>query len=109
MARSAHDSPRMGYLAALAMLVLAVLFPIGLMVFNPDAHVRAGLGAVRRHGHLPLGGPDPGARALEALAEREGLRRTRPGCSSTSAVLMRRSRGRTGSEPGRRLGPWPPP
>ena len=35
MARSAHDSPRMGYLAALAMLVLAVLFPIGLMVFNP--------------------------------------------------------------------------
>jgi len=35
MARSAHDSPRLGYLAALAMLVLALLFPIALMVFNP--------------------------------------------------------------------------
>jgi biopolymer transport protein ExbB/TolQ/uncharacterized protein YukE len=35
MARIAHDSPRMGYLFAAGMLVLAVLFPIGLMVFNP--------------------------------------------------------------------------
>src|SRR3954453_23642744 len=35
MARSAHDSPRMGYLFAAGMLVLAVLFPVGLMVFNP--------------------------------------------------------------------------
>src|SRR3954454_21733332 len=35
MARSAHDSPRMGYLFAAGMLVLAVLFPVGLMVFDP--------------------------------------------------------------------------
>src|SRR3954468_14256778 len=35
MARSAHNSPRMGYLVATAMLVLAFLFPVGLMVFNP--------------------------------------------------------------------------
>ena len=37
MARNVHEARRvgMGYLAALAMLVLAVLFPIGLMVFNP--------------------------------------------------------------------------
>ena len=35
MARSAHNSPRMGYLVAAAMLVLALLFPVGLMVFNP--------------------------------------------------------------------------
>lgn len=35
MARSAHDSPRLGYLFAAGMLVLAGLFPVGLMVFNP--------------------------------------------------------------------------
>ncbi|MBV8487682.1 MAG: MotA/TolQ/ExbB proton channel family protein, partial [Planctomycetaceae bacterium] len=35
MARSGTDSPRLGYLAALTMLVFAFLFPIGLMVFNP--------------------------------------------------------------------------
>ncbi|MGO9601013.1 MAG: MotA/TolQ/ExbB proton channel family protein [Isosphaeraceae bacterium] len=35
MARSATDSPRLGYLAALALLVFALLFPIGLMIFNP--------------------------------------------------------------------------
>src|SRR5437764_14640605 len=35
MARSAHSSPRMGYVVATTMLVLAFLFPIGLMVFNP--------------------------------------------------------------------------
>src|SRR5438309_725985 len=35
MARSAHDSTRMGYLFTAGMLVLAVLFPVGLMVFNP--------------------------------------------------------------------------
>jgi biopolymer transport protein ExbB/TolQ len=35
MARSASDSPRFSYLVALAMLVFALLFPIGLMIFNP--------------------------------------------------------------------------
>src|SRR4051794_12483896 len=35
MARSAYNSPRIGYLVATAMLVLAFLFPAGLMVFNP--------------------------------------------------------------------------
>ena len=73
MARSAHDSPRPGYLVALAMLVLALLFPIGLMVFNPTLMFQRGLGTVCRHGHLPLGGRDPGARALAALAERESV------------------------------------
>ncbi|MGC1717537.1 MAG: MotA/TolQ/ExbB proton channel family protein [Isosphaeraceae bacterium] len=42
MARSAHDSPRLGYLVALAMLVLALLFPIGLMVFNPTLMFQRG-------------------------------------------------------------------
>ena len=42
MARSAHDSPRPGYLVALAMLVLAILFPIGLMVFNPTLMFQRG-------------------------------------------------------------------
>ncbi|MGZ3391413.1 MAG: MotA/TolQ/ExbB proton channel family protein, partial [Isosphaeraceae bacterium] len=42
MARSAHDSPRPGYLVALAMLVLALLFPIGLMVFNPTLMFQRG-------------------------------------------------------------------
>src|SRR3954470_14541927 len=35
MARSANASPRMGYLFTAGMLVLAGLFPIGLMIFNP--------------------------------------------------------------------------
>jgi hypothetical protein len=35
MARSAHESPRMGYLFTAGMLVLAGLFPIGLMIFDP--------------------------------------------------------------------------
>jgi biopolymer transport protein ExbB/TolQ/uncharacterized protein YukE len=35
MARGAHASQWLGYLAALTMLVLALLFPVGLMVFNP--------------------------------------------------------------------------
>ncbi|APW59828.1 MotA/TolQ/ExbB proton channel family protein [Paludisphaera borealis] len=35
MATGASGSPRLGYLTASAMLVLALLFPIGLMVFNP--------------------------------------------------------------------------
>ena len=35
MATGDSGSPRMGYIAATAMLVLAVLFPIGLMVFDP--------------------------------------------------------------------------
>src|SRR5208337_4282275 len=42
MARSAHDAPRLGYLVALAMLVLALLFPIGLMVFNPTLMFQRG-------------------------------------------------------------------
>ncbi len=42
MARSAHGSPRMGYLAALTMLVLALLFPIGLMIFNPTLMFQRG-------------------------------------------------------------------
>src|SRR5208337_5606024 len=42
MARSAYDSPRVGYLVALAMLVLALLFPIGLMVFNPTLMFQRG-------------------------------------------------------------------
>ncbi|QEH33676.1 hypothetical protein OJF2_21820 [Aquisphaera giovannonii] len=42
MGRVATDSPRTGYLAAAAMLVLAVLFPIGLMVFDPDLMFRRG-------------------------------------------------------------------
>lgn len=44
MARSAHGSPRMGvgYLAASGMLVLAVLFPIGLMIFNPTLMFKRG-------------------------------------------------------------------
>ena len=42
MARSAHQSPRLGYLVALAMLVLALLFPIGLMVFNPTLMFQRG-------------------------------------------------------------------
>ena len=35
MARGAHGSHRVGYAFAAAMLVLALLFPIGLMIFNP--------------------------------------------------------------------------
>jgi biopolymer transport protein ExbB/TolQ/uncharacterized protein YukE len=35
MAEGAHRTPWPGYAASLAMLVLALLFPIGLMVFNP--------------------------------------------------------------------------
>ncbi|MGC8638780.1 MAG: MotA/TolQ/ExbB proton channel family protein [Isosphaeraceae bacterium] len=44
MARSAQRSPRMGvgYLAATGMLVLAVLFPIGLMIFNPTLMFKRG-------------------------------------------------------------------
>ena len=42
MARSAHDSPRLGYLVALTMLILALLFPIGLMVFNPTLMFQRG-------------------------------------------------------------------
>ncbi len=42
MARSRNDSPRLGYLAALFMLVLALLFPIGLMVFNPTLMFQRG-------------------------------------------------------------------
>lgn len=44
MARSAHGSPRggWGYLTAAGMLVLAVLFPIGLMVFNPTLMFKRG-------------------------------------------------------------------
>ncbi len=42
MARGAHQSPRLGYLVALAMLVLALLFPIGLMVFNPTLMFQRG-------------------------------------------------------------------
>ena len=38
----AHDSPRLGYLVALAMLVMALLFPIGLMVFNPTLMFQRG-------------------------------------------------------------------
>src|SRR5208337_5009246 len=34
---------------------------------QPHTHVRAGVGAVRRHRHLHMGGRDPGAGALVAL------------------------------------------
>lgn len=42
MARSAHDSRRLGYLSTLVMLVLAVAFPIGLMVFDPELMFQRG-------------------------------------------------------------------
>lgn len=42
MARSPHDLPKMGYLAASSMLVLALLFPIGLMIFNPTLMFQRG-------------------------------------------------------------------
>ena len=35
MARGAHGYAWVGYVFAAAMLVLALLFPIGLMIFNP--------------------------------------------------------------------------
>src|SRR5271167_4653197 len=35
MARSAHRSQWLGYAGTATMLVLAICFPIGLMVFNP--------------------------------------------------------------------------
>ena len=66
MARGAMDTQWAEYVVAAAMLVLALLFPVGLDGLQPHADVRAGLGAVRRDGHLLLGGPDarPGALRL---------------------------------------------
>ena len=85
MARSAHGSSRLGYLAALAMLVLAILFPIGLMVFNPTLMFERGweqyVGtAIYFWAVLTLG--------RELWTSSGGTSRplpTHPGCSSTSA------------------------
>ena len=111
MARSAHGSPRLGYLAALAMLVLAVLFPIGLMVFNPTLMFERGweqyVGtAIYFWAVLTLG------RELWTASGGTSRRSpTPPGCSSTSAACSsgaarRRDRARARAQPGRRrLGP----
>ena len=82
MARSAHDSPRLGYLVALAMLVLAVLFPIGLMVFNPTLMFQRGweqyVGtAIYLWAVVTLG------RELWRLWRNEKAFEDAPGCSST--------------------------
>ena len=70
-----QDSPGWGYAGAAAMLLLALLFPMGLMIFDPDPHVRARLGTVCRDRHLFLGRLDLEPRITAPLEERTGVSR----------------------------------
>ncbi len=60
---------------------------------QPHAHVREGLGAVRRDGHLRLGRPDADDGAGPPLAERACLRRC-PGAAQEGARRRRTTRNR---------------
>ena len=73
MARSAHGSSKLGYLAALAMLVLALLFPIGLMVFNPTLMFQRGWEQYVGTAIYLWAVVTLARELLEALAEREGF------------------------------------
>src|SRR3954453_5428035 len=95
MARSAHDSPRMGYLVAAGMLVLAGLFPVGLMVFNPTLMFERGweqyvgtaiyLWAVLTLGRSSGRSP-PWDASFCGCGGTRRRSRMRQGCSSTSAA-----------------------
>ena len=97
MAKSAQGLQWTGYAGTATMLVLALLFPDRPDGLRPHPHVRAGLGAVRRDGHLLLGRRDASAASSSASGGTSGLSTSSPSLLKRVNAAMARTGARDGS------------